>query len=309
MRKYLTQRLLMSLITLFGVLVIVFLLIRVSGDPALMYAGPEARPEDLVRIREDLGLNKPLWTQFAFYLTDIATLDFGTSFHWREPALDVVLSRLPATAKVAAMAFVISLLIGIPVGTYAAIRRGTPGDALARLFALAGQAMPNYWLGIMLILLLSVKFRIFPTSGTGGLMYLILPAITLGWSGTAATVRLLRSSMIDVLAQDYIRVAHSKGLTPATVIRRHAFRNSALPVMTLLGLQVANLLSGSALVETVFAIPGVGQLAVQAVFARDYPIVQAVVVLSATILIFTNLVVDIMYSVVDPRIRIGGQRS
>jgi peptide/nickel transport system permease protein len=304
---YLVKRLGLAVLSILGVLVVVFLLIRVSGDPTLLLASPDARAEDIQQMRASLGLDRPLHVQFFYYLRDAARLDFGESFHWREPAVTLVLSRFPATLKVAAAAFLISLLIGIPIGTFAALKRGRLSDTLARSFALAGQAMPTFWLGIVLILLFSVKLRWLPTSGTGGIAYIILPAITLGWFSTAASARLLRSSLLDVLSQDYIVVAYSKGLTRTTVIVRHALRNAWIPLITLLGKEIATLLSGSALVETVFAIPGVGQLAVQAVFARDYPVVQTIVIFTSFMLVTANLLVDLAYGLLDPRIRLSAK--
>jgi peptide/nickel transport system permease protein len=304
---YLVKRLALAVLSILGVLVVVFLLIRVSGDPTLLLASPDARAEDIQQMRASLGLDRPLHVQFFYYLRDAARLDFGESFHWREPAVTLVLSRFPATLKVAAAAFLISLLIGIPIGTFAALKRGRLSDTLARSFALAGQAMPTFWLGIVLILLFSVKLRWLPTSGTGGIAYIILPAITLGWFSTAASARLLRSSLLDVLSQDYIVVAYSKGLTRTTVIVRHALRNAWIPLITLLGKEIATLLSGSALVETVFAIPGVGQLAVQAVFARDYPVVQTIVIFTSFMLVTANLLVDLAYGLLDPRIRLSAK--
>jgi peptide/nickel transport system permease protein len=309
MSRYVAQRAALSVVSILGVLLVVFLLIRVSGDPTLLLASPDARPEDIQKMRESLGLDRPLHVQFVYYLRDAARLDFGESFHWREPAITLVLARFPATLQVAAGAFLISLLIGIPVGIYAALERGRLSDTLARMFALAGQAMPTFWLGIVLVLLFSVKLPLFPTSGTGGISHVVLPAITLGWFTTAASARLLRSTLIDVLSQEYIVVAHSKGLPRRTVIARHALRNAWIPLITLLGKEVATLLSGSALVETVFAIPGVGQLAVQAVFARDYPVVQTIVVLTSLVLITANLVVDMAYGFLDPRIRLSASAA
>jgi peptide/nickel transport system permease protein len=304
---YLVKRVALAVLSILGVLVVVFLLIRVSGDPTLLLASPDARAEDIQQMRASLGLDRPLHVQFFYYLRDAARFDFGESFHWREPAVTLVLSRFPATLKVAAAAFLISLLIGIPIGTYAALKRGRLSDTLARSFALAGQAMPTFWLGIVLILLFSVKLRWLPTSGTGGIAYIVLPAITLGWFSTAASARLLRSSLLDVLSQDYIVVAYSKGLTRTTVIVRHALRNAWIPLITLLGKEIATLLSGSALVETVFAIPGVGQLAVQAVFARDYPVVQTIVIFTSLMLVTANLLVDLAYGLLDPRIRLSAK--
>lgn len=307
MSGYLFQRVALALLSILGVLVVVFLLIRVSGDPTLLLASPDARPEDIQQMRASLGLDRPLHVQFFYYLRDAARLDFGESFHWREPAVTLVLSRFPATLKVAAAAFLISLLIGIPIGTYAALQRGRLSDTLARSFALAGQAMPTFWLGIVLILLFSVKLKWLPTSGTGGIAYIVLPAITLGWFSTAASARLLRSSLLDVLSQEYIVVAYSKGLKRSAVIVRHALRNAWIPLITLLGKEIATLLSGSALVETVFAIPGVGQLAVQAVFARDYPVVQTIVIFTSLMLVTANLLVDLAYGLLDPRIRLSAK--
>ncbi len=304
MAAYIVRRLALSTLSIFGVLLVIFLLIRVSGDPAVLLAGPDARPADIERTRELLGLDDPLPVQFGRFLADAVQLDFGTSFHWRQPALPLVMSRVWPTLQVALGAFAISLFLGIPIGVFAALKRDSVWDGGSRLFALAGQAMPTYWLGLMLILLFSVKVHLFPTSGTGSLRHIVLPAVTLGWFTTAATVRMLRSSMIEVLGQDFVRTAKAKGLSPAVVVWTHAFRNAAIPVITLLGLQISTLISGSAIVETVFAIPGIGLLAVQAVYARDYPVVQSVVFLSSLILILSNLGVDLLYGVIDPRIRV-----
>lgn len=303
MLVYLVRRLMLAGVSLAGVLVIIFALVRVSGDPAVLLAGPDARPADVERTRQSLGLDDPLPVQFGRFIGKAVQLDFGTSFHWREPALQLVLSRTWPTIQVALAAFVVSLALGLPIGVLAAVKRDSIWDTFSRLFALAGQAMPTYWLGLMLILLFSVRLHWLPTSGTGGLKHLTLPAITLGWFTTAATVRMLRSSMVEVLGQDYVRTARAKGLQGSTVVWRHAFRNATIPLVTLLGLQISTLISGSAIVETVFAIPGIGLLAVQAVYARDYPVVQAVVFLSSCILILANPVVDMLYGVLDPRIR------
>jgi peptide/nickel transport system permease protein len=308
MTAYVVNRLLLSAVSLFGVLVVIFLLIRVSGDPAVLLAGPDARPEDVERTRESLGLDDPLPVQFGRFMMDAIRLDFGTSFHWREPALPLVIDRVWPTLQVALGAIIVSLILGIPIGVFAALRRGTVWDSGSRLFALAGQAMPTYWLGLMLILLFSVRWQIFPTSGTGSWKHIVLPAVTLGWFSTAATVRMLRSSMIEVLGQDYVRTARAKGLKGSVVVWTHAFRNAAIPVVTLLGLQISTLISGSAIVETIFAIPGIGLMAVQAVYARDYPVVQSVVFLSSVILIVSNLLVDLLYGIIDPRIRVGGSQ-
>ena len=304
---YLVRSIALSVVSLLGVLLIIFLLIRVSGDPAMLMAGPDATPADLQAIRVDLGLGEPLPTQFVTFISHAARLDFGRSFHWRQPALTLVVERIWPTVQIAAGAMVVLLVLGLVLGTIAAVKRDSGVDVAVRLFALLGQAMPTYWLGLILILLFSVHFRVFPTSGTGTWQHVILPAITLGWFSTAATVRMLRSSLIEVLQQDYIRTARAKGLRESAVLVQHALRNALIPAVTLVGLQVSVLLGGSALVETVFAVPGVGLLAVQAVSSRDYPVVQTVVFLTSCTLIGCNLLVDLTYAVLDPRIRVGGR--
>ncbi len=269
---------------------------------------PETATEaDIIRLRHDLGLDQPLYVQYAKFVVQIAHGDFGYSLYYREPSLPVVLRRLPATLQLTLAAMLIVVLVAIPAGVLAAIRRGSMYDNIAMLGVLVFQSMPVFWLGIMLILVFSVSIKIFPSSGSGsgiaGIRYLVLPALTLGLYSTARLARVVRAGMLDVLSRDYVRTARSKGLRERVVIIRHALKNSLLPVITLLGLEIGTMLGGAVITETVFAWPGIGRLVVTAIYQRDYPLVQAAVMVIAFIFVFVNLIVDIAYTYVDPRIQ------
>jgi peptide/nickel transport system permease protein len=305
-RAYLLRRLWQSALTLVGVSLFVFVILRViPGDPAKMLL-PEGAPESAVEeLNRALGLKEPLWVQYGIFLRSVARGDFGQSFQYRAPALRVVVERAPATIELALTAMLLTVLFGVSIGIMAAVRRGTGYDYAGTVLAVLGQSLPNFWLGIMLILLFGVSLRWLPTSGFQGWQYLILPSITLAAFPTALVARLTRSSLLEILGQEYIRTGRAKGLGERAVILRHALRNATIPLLTLLGLQIGTLLGGAVITESIFAWPGMGKLVVDAIFFRDFPVVQTVLILSATIFVAINLLVDLLYTILDPRIRYG----
>lgn len=303
MSNYIVGRIVQSIVVLFGALVISFVILRVvPGDPAALMLSDLATPDEIERMRSSLGVDQPFWVQFGIYLRQVAAGDFGVSYRSQTPALGLVLGYLPATLQLAAAALAITVLVAVPLGAVAAVRKDSWVDNLLSVFALIGQSVPVFWLGIMLILVFSVQFRLLPTSGQGGVTHLVLPAVTLAAAQIALVARIMRSSMLEVIRQDYIRTARAKGLSEATVLMRHALRNALAPVVTVLGLQVGTLLGGAIITETVFGWPGAGNLLVNAIGARDYPVVQAMIVISALVFVITNLIVDIVYVLLDPRV-------
>jgi peptide/nickel transport system permease protein len=303
-RAYVLRRLWQSALTLAGVSVLVFVILRVlPGDPAKMLL-PDGAPQSAVdELNRQLGLHEPLHVQYAIFLRSVFRGDFGQSFQYRAPALQVVTERLAATVQLALAALLITVSVGVSLGIVAAVRRGTRYDYASTILAVLGQSLPNFWLGIMLILLFGVALRWLPTSGFESWRHLILPAVTLAAFPMALVARLTRSSMLEILARDFIRTGRAKGLTERAVILRHALRNAAVPLLTVLGLQIGTLLGGAVITESVFAWPGMGKLVVDAIFFRDFPVVQTVLILSATIFVVINLLVDLLYTVIDPRIR------
>lgn len=277
---------------------------RLSGDPARLMAAPDASDEEILELREALGLNKPLIVQYGEYLVRAVQGDFGMSYRHGEPAMQLVLDRLPMTMRLSGMALLIALLVALPLGLIAAVYRDSVLDQAAMTLSLFGQSFPTFWMGIMLILIFSETLRWLPTSGTGGIEYMILPAVTLSFQTTANVTMLLRSSMLEVLGTDYIRTARAKGVQERGVIVAHALRNAALPVITAISLQIGPMLGGAVVTETVFAYPGMGRLAVQAINNRDFTVVQAFVVVMAVIIVSINLITDLIYTVVDPRIKL-----
>jgi ABC-type dipeptide/oligopeptide/nickel transport system permease component len=304
MNAYLTRRLLQSVLVLFGVSLVVFLMLYLTGDPALLLLPPDATAEDVERFREAMGFNDPLVVQYGRFLTGAVQGDFGKSIRHGEPAMPLVLERLPATFELAGAGLLIALGLAIPAGIVSAVRRNTLIDYVSTVVALLGQAMPTFWLGIMLILVFSVQLGWLPSSGRGELRHMILPAVTLGLFTTARITRLTRSGMLEVLSQDYIRTARAKGVSEPPVVWKHALRNASIPIVTIVGIELGTLLGGSVITETIFAWPGVGRLSVQAIFNRDYPMVQAAVFLLATTFVLVNLLVDVLYTYLDPRIRL-----
>ena len=285
-----------------GISLIVFVITNVIGDPLALLVPLDATQEDIDNISMQLGLDKPLHEQYFIFLKNISKGDFGTSFIFEEPAMELVWAHLPATVELTIAAMIFAVCGAIPVGILAAIRPYSLVDRAARVLALLGQASPSYWLGIMAILFFGVKLRIMLISGRGGLDHLILPAATLGFYAMAAIMRLTRSAMLDVMDRDYIRTARIKGLSEKKVILKHAFTNALIPVVTIVSLFTGRLLGGAVITETIFAWPGLGRLSVQAVQSSDFPLVQASVFMMSIFFIFINLAVDILYSWIDPRI-------
>jgi peptide/nickel transport system permease protein len=304
MGTYIRRRLLQSVVVIWGVTLIVFFLVRLApGDPATMLLAESATPEQIEQAREKWGLNDPIPIQYLVFMGRALRGDLGDSLFFQQPALKVLLERMPATLHLSAVALFFSLSVAIPVGVLSALKRNSIWDYLGTGLAMLGQAMPPYWLGIMLILLFSVTLGWFPTSGRGSWKHLILPAITLGSVLMALVTRLVRSGMLDVLNEDYVRTARAKGLPARLVLIRHAMRNILIPLVTVIGLQLGALFGGAVITESIFAWPGVGRLALQAISARDYPLVQASVLVISVVYVFLNLAVDILYVYLDPRIR------
>ena len=306
MRTYLARRLAQSALTLLGTSVLVFVILRVlPGDPAKMLL-PEGAPQSAVEaLNRQLGLREPLHVQYAIFLRSVFRGDFGQSFQYRAPALRVVVERLPATIDLTLSAMALTVLFGVATGIVAAVRQGTGYDYAGTVVTVLGQSLPNFWLGIMLILLFGVTLRWLPTSGFQGWPHLVLPAVTLAAYPTALVARLTRSSMLEILTQDYVRTGRAKGLAEQVVVLSHALRNATIPVLTVIGLQIGTLLGGAVITESVFAWPGIGKLVVDAIFFRDFPVVQTILILSASIFVVINLLVDVLYTVIDPRIRYG----
>ncbi len=288
---------------LWGISTIVFVVVRLSGDPIVLILPPDAPTAEVFRVRREMGLDEPLWVQYLVFLRNALQGDFGRSIHFRQPALAVALERIPATIQLAVTAFALAVVAAVPAGIVAAVRRFSLYDHLGMFLALLGQSVPTFFLGILLLLVFAVWFPLLPIGGTGTPAHLAMPAVTLGAFAMASIARLTRSAMLEVLSQDYIRTARAKGLKERTVILRHAFRNALIPVVTIMGLQFGTLLGGAVVTETIFAWPGIGRLAIQSIFNRDYPVVQATVFLAAVAFVAVNFVVDLFYAVLDPRIR------
>jgi peptide/nickel transport system permease protein len=306
MLSYLLQRLAGACLVILGVVSIVFLLIHlVPGDPVEIMLGESAAAVDREALRVALGLNKPFSVQYLDYLHRLLQLDLGASIHQRQPVFDLLLERLPATGLLALAALLVSVLLALPLGIVAAIRRNTAWDSAAMSFSLLGVSIPNFWLGPLLILLFSLWLGWFPVSGQGGVASVVLPALTLGTGLAAVLSRMVRSSMLEVMHEDYLRTATAKGIPPARVILHHALRNALLPVITLLGLQLGALLAGAVITETVFSWPGIGLLTIESIQSRDYPVVQACVLLISVTYVLVNLLTDLAYAWIDPRIRLG----
>jgi peptide/nickel transport system permease protein len=302
-KRFLLVRLLNSLVVLVCVATVVFFLDRVTGNPVAVLLPPDASVADMHQLEKSLGLNAPLIVQYGHFMSGLLHLNLGQSLYYRSSVVYLIAQRFPATAELAGGALVFALVISVPTGIVAAARRGTIIDSGLMSGVLLGQCAPAFYVGIILILLFSIVFPVFPSSGIGGISHLVLPSVTLGAYSMAVIARLLRSSLIDVFSQDFMLTARAKGLSRAAMILKHALRNAALPVVTVIGLEVGSLLGGAVLTETVFAWPGLGQLTVLAIDNRDYPLVQGIVLFFVTIFLGMNLVVDLLYAVIDPRIR------
>ncbi len=303
MQRYLVQRVLQGAVTLLVISLIVFCLARLTGHPLHAILPEEATKEDFAAAAAHWGLDRPLPVQYLTFVGNALRGDLGVSIRLRQPALDLVIERLPATLSLAGAAIIVSLLIAVPIGVLSAVKRDTALDYGGKAIALLGQSMPSFWLGIVLIWIFAVGLGWLPASGRGDWTHYVLPAIALGWYQVAAVMRLVRSSMLDVLDSEYVKMARIKGVAEPSVVWKHCLRNAAIPPLTYIGFIVAVLLTGSVVTETVFSWPGVGLLAIDAVRYRDFPVVQTVVLLYAAKFVLINLVVDVAYVYVDPRIR------
>lgn len=306
MRAYLLRRLLYAAFVVFGVSIVVFLLVRLTGDPAGLMLPLDATAEDVARLRRTLGFDRPLPVQYLDFAGRALQGDFGTSTRHQQPAMAMVLARMPATLQLMGLSLLVALLVAVPMGVLSALLPDSWVDRFGVVLALVGQAIPNFFLGIVLILFFSVTLNWLPSSGRGGLEHLILPALTLGTAAAAFINRLLRSSLREVLATDYVRTARAKGRSWPVTVLRHALRNAAIPVTTVVGIQIIQLFGGAIVTETVFAYPGAGLLLVQSLGNRDIPVVQAFVMLVAVAVVLVNLLIDLIYGALDPRITFTG---
>jgi ABC-type dipeptide/oligopeptide/nickel transport system permease component len=301
--RVILERLSHALFVVVGVSLLSFLLVHLTGDPAALLLPLDASQEDRDRFRTAMGLDRPLPVQYADFVVHAIQGDFGNSLRFQQPAMGLVVERLPATLALAAVSLALALVIGVPAGLIAGVKRNSLFDRVAMMLALAGQCVPAFWLGLMLILLFSVWLRLLPVSGGGTFAHLILPGLTLSFYTMALVARLLRSNMLEVMSSDYVRTARAKGLTERVVVLRHALKNAAIPVVTVVGLSAGYLLGGAVIVEQVFAYPGLGRLVYQSISNRDVAVVQAFVVLISLVVLVINLTVDLAYTFLDPRVR------
>jgi peptide/nickel transport system permease protein len=307
--RYIIRRLLQSILVVVGVSVLVFVILFQTGDPTLLMASPDATKEDLEELRHAMGFDRPVYIQYLDFASDAVRGDFGTSLRQGQPVFDLIIERIPATLKLALTAFVLSVVISIPVGIISATKRNSLADNAVMGFSLLGQSLPGFFLGIMLIYIFGGKLGWLPSYGQGdgslvsSLKHLILPAITLSTFSLARNARLVRSSLLEVLGLDFVRTARSKGLAEQVVMYRHALKNALIPVVTIFGLEFGTLLGGAVITETVFAWPGIGRMVVLAIQQRDFPVVVGAVTVIATVFVFLNLAVDLLYGVIDPRVR------
>lgn len=309
MSRGLLKRLGTTLLVVWGAVTMIFLLIRLApGDPALVMLGPTATEDQLAALRERLGLGGSLIQQYLIFLRDLVQLDFGTSVRLGKPAMDAVLERLPATLELTFWATILSVGLGIPLGALAGRRPGSWADLLVSSLALFAKSLPGFWLGVILILIFARQFRILPSFGSGTFAHMILPTITMTLPFLAIVIRLTRSTIVDTLREPFVQTAYAKGLRERDVLADHVVRNSLLPVVTMTGLQLTTLVGGAVVTETVFAWPGIGSLLVASVAARDYSVVQAIAIVVALMVVLINVVVDLIYAQLDPRIRLGGQQ-
>lgn len=304
MWPYIIRRTCYSLITLIILSLTIFAVVRMTGDPAVLMAEPGARPEDLARVREQWGLNRPWPVQYASFMQNVLQGELGKSFNYRLPVSELYFQRLPNSLQLALAATLISLLIGVPAGLLSAVRVNGAWDNVGKVLGLMGLSIPGFWLGLVLILVFAVWLRWLPTSGAGDWRHFILPSIALGWYFAASLLRLTRSSMLDVLRSEYIKLARLKGLPEALVIAMHAFKNALIPVFTLAGVNLVVMVNAAVVIEVIFAWPGIGRLLYEGIFQRDFPLVQGVVIMAGFMIIAVNLLVDILYAVIDPRIRL-----
>ena len=303
MKRFIVKRLGYALVSLALLSLTIFLFVRLTGDPAVLLVELGASKADLEAIRSQLGLDRPIWVQYGTFVSSLVRGDLGQSFYYRTPVLELYLSRLPNSLLLAGAAMTLSLLIGIPTGIIAAVRVNRWWDSAGKIFALLGLSLPSFWVGLVMILFFSVYLGWLPSSGSGTVWHLIMPAFALGWYFAAAHMRLTRSSMLEVLGSEYVKLARIKGLPEALVIGKHAFKNALIPVLTLAGINLVIMVNVAVVVETVFAWPGIGRLLYEGISFRDFPVVQATVLLGGAMIVFVNLLVDVLYAVIDPRIR------
>ncbi len=303
MQKYLFRRFLLALVTLLAVSLIIFILSRAAGDPRHVYLDDYSTQEDWDRLTVALGLDKPYYQQYGIFLGSALRGDFGESIKMQRPSMEIIIDKVPATLQLGLAAFIFSLVLGVPLGILSAVKRGSALDITGKLVALIGQSAPVFWLGLMLMFLFAVRLEWLPPYGRQETASIILPAVTLGWFYASANLRLLRSAMLNVLDSEYVRLARAKGVSNNVVIWKHSLRNALIPVLTFAGVTLGSLVTGSLVVETVFAWPGLGQLAIQALFGNDYPLLQAVIIVFTLMYVTASLLVDVMYAYIDPRIR------
>ena len=303
MQRYLLRRVVLALVTLLAVSLIIFVMSRAAGDPRHVYLDDYSTQADWDKLTDTLGLDRPYYQQYGIFLRDALSGKFGKSIREGRPSMEVIIERLPATFQLGVAAFLFSVVVGIPLGILSAVRRGTLLDGIGKVIALVGQSAPVFWLGLMLVFLFAVRLQWLPPYGRQEPTSIILPAVALGWFYAAANMRLLRSAMLNVLDSEYVKLARAKGVANQTIIWKHSLRNALIPVLTFAGITLGSLVTGSLVVETVFAWPGLGQLAIQALAGNDYPLLQAVVIVFTLMYVVAALFVDIMYAYIDPRIR------
>jgi peptide/nickel transport system permease protein len=303
MKRFIAKRLGYAALSLILLSLTIFLLVRLTGDPSVLLVEPGASKDDLAAIRVQLGLDRPLWVQYGQFMWSLVRGDFGHSFYYRTPVLELYMSRLPHSLVLALAAMAFSLIVGIPSGIIAAVRVNRWWDSAGKIFALLGLSLPSFWVGLVMILFFSVYLGWLPSSGSGTALHVIMPAFALGWYFAAAHMRLTRSAMLEVLGSEYVKLARLKGLPEALVIAKHAFKNALIPVLTLAGINLVVMVNVAVVVETVFAWPGVGRLLFEGISFRDFPVVQATVLINGAMVVIVSFLVDVLYAVIDPRIR------
>src|SRR5438034_2540475 len=303
MKRFIVKRMGYAALSLVLLSLIIFLLVRLTGDPTVLLVEPGASKEDMAAIRVQLGLDRPIWVQYGQFVSSTLRGDLGHSFYYRTPVLELYMSRFPHSLMLALAAMAFSLLVGIPSGIIAAVRVNQWWDSAGKIFALLGLSLPSFWVGLVMILFFSVYLGWLPSSGSGTPLHLIMPAFALGWYFAAAHMRLTRSAMLEVLGSEYVKLARLKGLPEALVIAKHAFKNALIPVLTLDGINLVIMVKVAVVVETDFELPGVGRLLYEGIAFRDFPVVQTTVILGGVMIVVVNLAVDLMYAVIDPRIR------
>jgi len=304
-QRYILSRVFYACISLFLLSVTIFGLVRISGDPVILMAEPGAKEEDLEALRHEFGLDKPIYVQYGVFVAKLMRGDFGKSLYYRVPVLELYMSRLPASIELAGAAMLISIIFGVPIGIFSAVRVNTWLDSFGNIFANLGLAVPSFCVGLLCILIFSVDLNWLPSSGSGTVKHIIMPALALGWVLMASNMRLARSAMLEVLGSEYVKLARIKGLSERLVILKHAFKNAMIPVLTFASIQLALVMNGTVVVETIFAWPGIGRLAYEGISFRDFPVVQTTAILCGVTIVAVNLLVDILYAYIDPRIRYG----